>query len=88
MLGTVVSHRMNKTAIVSVERHFMDKVTMKRMKARTKFKAHDEKNESRVGDLVLLVESAPISREKRWKIEKLEVNQPATVSLAGVEGAS
>lgn len=70
-IGTVVSHRMDKTAVVSVERRVMHPKYKKYLKLRTKFKAHDGKNECRTGDRVLIVECRPMSREKRWRVSRI-----------------
>lgn len=72
--GEVISDRMDKTVVVAVTRrvqHPLYKKTIKRIK---KFKAHDEENKYKVGDKVRIIESRPLSREKRWvvlqKVEK------------------
>jgi small subunit ribosomal protein S17 len=70
-LGQVVSDRMDKTVVVAVEspkRHPLYKKTIKRV---IKYKAHDEKNECRVGDKVKIVETRPLSREKRWRVAEI-----------------
>lgn len=71
MVGVVTSDRMQKTRVVVVERRLSHGKYGKYMTKRTKYKAHDEKNEYRTGDRVLIVESRPLSREKRWRVEKL-----------------
>src|SRR5688500_15718128 len=70
-IGTVVSHRMEKTAVVWVERKVMHPKYKKYLKLRTKLKAHDENNECRVGDRVLIMECRPLSREKRWRVSRI-----------------
>lgn len=72
-VGTVISHKMNKTAVVEVERRLMDRTFKKYMKKISQYKVHDEKNESKVGDQVQIVETRPISREKRWRLQKILV---------------
>jgi len=70
-LGQVVSDRMNKTVVVAVEspkRHPLYKKTIRRV---FKYKAHDEKNECRVGDKVRIIETRPLSREKRWRVAEI-----------------
>ena len=70
-LGRVVSNRMDKTVIVAVEtpkRYPLYKKTIKRM---VKYKAHDEKNECRLGDMVRIVETRPLSRHKRWRVAEI-----------------
>lgn len=69
--GVVISNKMSKTVIVSVGRRAMDKRFKKYLNKESRFKVHDEKNESKVGDLVEIVESKPISREKRWRLQKI-----------------
>ena len=71
LVGTVVGDKMNKTRVVVVERRLAHSKYGKYMTRRTKYKAHDEKNEFRVGDRVEIVESRPLSREKRWRVERL-----------------
>ena len=66
--GRVVSNKMQKTVVVAVEsvhRHPLYKHTMRTTK---RYKAHDEKNECREGDTVRIVESRPLSKEKRWRV--------------------
>lgn len=76
--GMVVSNRMQKTVVVSVERMVMHPRYKKYLKRRTKVKAHDEKNECQVGDRVLIVECRPLSREKRWRVSRILERAVAT----------
>jgi small subunit ribosomal protein S17 len=69
--GVVVSDRMEKTAVVSVERTVMDPKYKKILRRRTRVKAHDESNQCHVGDRVLIVECRPLSRDKRWRVSKV-----------------
>jgi small subunit ribosomal protein S17 len=69
--GVVVSGRMQKTVVVSLERTVMDPKYKKYLKRRTRIKAHDESNQCRVGDRVLIVECRPLSRDKRWRVSKI-----------------
>ncbi len=71
LVGVVTSDKMNKTRIVLVERRLSHLKYGKYMTRRTKYKAHDEKNEFKTGDKVQIVEVRPLSREKRWRVEKL-----------------
>ena len=71
MRGLVVSDKMNKTRVVLVERRLAHSKYGKYMSRKAKYKAHDEKNEYRVGDRVEIVESRPLSREKRWRVQRL-----------------
>jgi small subunit ribosomal protein S17 len=70
-MGVVVSDRMHKTVIVSVERTVMHPKYKKYLRRRTKVKAHDESNQSHVGDRVVIVECRPLSRDKRWRVSKI-----------------
>jgi small subunit ribosomal protein S17 len=67
-IGRVVSDRMDKTIVVSVERLTRHPIYKRVMKATTKFAAHDERNEARIGDTVLIEESRPLSATKRWRL--------------------
>jgi small subunit ribosomal protein S17 len=69
--GVVLSNRMQKTVVVSVERTVRHPKYLKYLKRRTKVKAHDEKSECRVGDRVLIVETRPLSRDKRWRVSRI-----------------
>ena len=69
--GFVVSDRMEKTVVVSVERTVMHPKYKKILRRRTKVKAHDERGECHVGDRVLIVECRPFSRDKRWRVSKV-----------------
>lgn len=71
LVGVVTSDKMAKTRVVLVERRVSHGKYGKFLTKRTKFKVHDEKNEYRVGDRVEIVESRPLSREKRWKVTRL-----------------
>ena len=69
--GTVVSGAMSKTVIVQVARLVEHPVYGKRMKQRGRFMAHDERGECREGDRVLIIESRPLSKNKRWRVSKV-----------------
>ncbi|MBZ4658682.1 MAG: ribosomal protein [Desulfacinum sp.] len=70
-VGTVVSDKMNKTVVVSVERLVKHPLYGKFVRRRNKFKAHDETNECRVGDRVVIQESRPLSKTKHWVVVKI-----------------
>lgn len=70
-VGTVVSDRMDKTVVVRVERLVPHPVYKKYVKRRTTYKAHDEKNEYKIGDRVEIVETRPMSKEKHWRVHRL-----------------
>jgi small subunit ribosomal protein S17 len=67
-VGRVVSDRMDKTIVVSVERLARHPLYKRVIRLSTKFKAHDEDNEARIGDTVLIEESRPLSATKRWRL--------------------
>lgn len=69
--GRVVSDAMDKTVVVSVERQFAHPLYGKRVTRRKKYQAHDERNEFRTGDLVVIEESRPVSKRKRWRVVRL-----------------
>jgi small subunit ribosomal protein S17 len=66
--GVVVSDKNEKTVVVQVERRFSHPVLQKTVRRSKKYKAHDENNQHKVGDLVSIEESAPISKDKRWVV--------------------
>jgi small subunit ribosomal protein S17 len=70
-VGVVTSNKMQKTVVVQVERLVRHAKYKKYVRRLVKFKAHDEKQECQVGDRVLLIESRPLSREKRWRVEEI-----------------
>jgi small subunit ribosomal protein S17 len=67
-IGKVISNRMDKTVVVAVTRLFQHSKYKKTVKRITKFKAHDEHNKYNIGDIVKIIETRPLSKEKRWKI--------------------
>jgi small subunit ribosomal protein S17 len=69
--GVVVSNKMNKSIVVSVERKVKHPIYGKFIKKTTKFMAHDENNESNVGDLVLIAETRPMSKNKNWRLKQI-----------------
>lgn len=71
LIGRVVSNKMDKTVVVEVERLVRHPKYGKMMRRRTKVKAHDEENRCRIGDLVSLMETRPLSREKRWRVVEI-----------------
>jgi small subunit ribosomal protein S17 len=66
--GTVVSNRMNKTIVVTVERRFRHPRYVKIIRRTSKLYAHDEKNECQIGDKVKVMETRPLSKLKRWRL--------------------
>jgi len=69
--GVVISDKMDKTAVIEVERLVMDPLYGKYLKRRSRFMAHDEKNECKIGDRVRIQESRPLSRHKRWVVKEI-----------------
>ena len=76
-IGVVVSNKMEKTVVVKVERRVPDPKYGKIVKRAEKYKAHDENNDCQIGDKVRIVETRPMSKDKRWRVaetlEKAEV---------------
>lgn len=70
-VGVVVSDRMDKTVVVAVERIMRHPLYGKTVKRTKKFHAHDENNECRVGDVVEIMETRPLSRTKRWRVARI-----------------
>jgi len=70
-IGVVVSDKMDKTVVVRVTREYSHPLYKKRVKTFSKFMAHDEKNECRVGDIVKIMETRPLSRHKRWIVVEI-----------------
>src|SRR5215212_1792219 len=70
-VGRVVSDKMDKTIVVSVERLSRHPLYKRVIRLTTKFKAHDERNEARIGDTVRIVESRPLSATKRWRMVEI-----------------
>jgi small subunit ribosomal protein S17 len=66
--GTVVSDKNDKTVVVRIERRFAHPLLQKTVRRSKKYKAHDETNEFKTGDIVSIEECAPISKDKRWKV--------------------
>ena len=69
--GVVVGDKMDKTVVVAVQRLVKHRRYMKYRKRRAHYKAHDEENRCRVGDRVVIVETRPLSKEKRWRVRTI-----------------
>ena len=69
--GTVVSDKMDKTIVVAVETFVTHPLYKKQIRKTTKFKAHDEENECGIGDKVKIMETRPLSKDKRWRLVNL-----------------
>ncbi|CCJ33302.1 MULTISPECIES: 30S ribosomal protein S17 [Caloramator] len=70
-IGKVVSDKMDKTIVVAVEKLVRHPLYGKTVKRTTKFKAHDENNEAKIGDIVKIMETRPLSKEKRWRLVEI-----------------
>ena len=69
--GTVVSDKMDKTVTVKVERTVMHRLYHRYMKRTKKYAAHDENNDCRIGDRVVIVACRPLSKRKRWRVQEI-----------------
>ena len=77
MVGKVVSDKMDKTVVVAVETSVRHKMYNKIVKRTYKLKAHDEANECKVGDTVKVMETRPLSKDKRWRV--VEIMEKAVI---------
>lgn len=75
-IGTVVSDKMEKTVVVAIVRRYMHPKYRKYVKERNRYKVHDQDNECRIGDRVVIEETRPLSRSKRWKIKEIIEKAP------------
>ena len=71
MIGTVTSNKADKTVTVLVERLVKHRLYLKYVRRRSKFAAHDDQNDCRIGDKVQISESRPLSKTKRWRVVKI-----------------
>lgn len=77
-IGRVVSNKMDKTVVVTVESHRSHPLYKKRVRRINKFKAHDEQNTCHIGDVVRIEETRPLSKDKHWRVvEILQKGEPA-----------
>jgi small subunit ribosomal protein S17 len=70
-IGRVINNRMDKTVVVAVDTPRRFPKYRKTITGATKYKAHDEKNECQIGDVVKIVETRPLSRHKRWRVAEI-----------------
>ena len=70
-VGKIVSDKMDKTVVVAIEDNVKHPLYKKIIKNTVKFKAHDENNECRIGDRVLVMETRPMSKDKRWRVVEI-----------------
>jgi len=75
-IGYVVSDKMDKTVVVRVETRVRHPLYGRTIRTSKKFKAHDEQNESRMGDKVKIMETRPLSKEKRWRVVEILEKAP------------
>ena len=80
MVGRVVSDKMDKTIVVSVAAIKHHPLYKKTIRTEAKYKVHDEKNECKTGDIVQIIETRPLSREKRWRVEEI-ITKSETVEV-------
>ena len=78
-IGRVKSDKMDKTVVVEVVRFKMDAMYKKYVRVRTRYQAHDEKNQYKIGDRVEIAEHRPLSKRKRWNVVRL-IERPAELS--------
>jgi len=71
LIGLVASDKMSKTVVVEVTRRMIHPVYHKYVQSRQRYKAHDENNDAKVGDRVLIEECRPLSRDKRWRVKQI-----------------
>ena len=76
-IGRVASNKMNKTVVVVVDVTKRHPLYKKAIKGRVKYKAHDEKNECGEGDIVRIIETRPLSKEKRWRVGEIITKKEA-----------
>lgn len=86
-VGRVVSDKMDKTVVVSVERLRRHPVYKRVVRLSTKFQAHDQENTARVGDTVRIEESRPLSRSKRWRVVEVVTRGSGEELVDGTEQA-
>ncbi len=84
-IGIVVSDKMNKTRVVLVTRRVRHPLYGKEIKKQSKFYVHDEKNESKIGDRVRIMETRPLSRTKRWRLVAIEAKAVSSIEKSKEE---
>ena len=70
-VGTVISDKMDKTIVVAIKTKVLHPLYGKTVNRTTKFKAHDENNECKIGDTVRIMETRPLSKDKRWRLVEI-----------------
>ncbi len=84
LVGVVVKDKMDKTVVVEVERTLKHPKYHKYLRTKTTCKAHDEENKAKIGDKVLIVESRPLSKDKRWVVKEIIVKEEAVPEASEV----
>ena len=84
LTGIVVKDKMDKTVVVEVERAYKHARYHKYLRTKTTCKAHDEENKARIGDKVLIMETRPLSRDKRWVVKEIMTKQVAVPEASEV----
>jgi small subunit ribosomal protein S17 len=87
-LGRVISNKMAKTIVVEVERRYSHAKYKKVVTAHARFYAHDEKGDAKVGDLVLIHETRPLSKLKRWRLSRVVERSRETAAAAAAPAAA
>ncbi|MDZ5016798.1 30S ribosomal protein S17 [Clostridium perfringens] len=82
-IGRVVSDKMDKTIVVAVETKVRHPLYGKTVNRTTKFKAHDENNEAKINDRVLIMETSPLSKDKRWRLVEIVEKAKYALRLKG-----
>jgi small subunit ribosomal protein S17 len=85
LTGTVISNKMQKTVVVAVESLRKHRLYGKTVRRTKHFKAHDERNEAKIGDRVEIAESRPISRDKHWTLSRILGDQSTAVVVHALE---
>ncbi|HEV7128256.1 MAG TPA: 30S ribosomal protein S17 [Ktedonobacterales bacterium] len=86
-MGRVMSDKMQKTIVVAVETMKQHPIYKRTYKETTRFKAHDETNSARIGDMVRIEETRPLSKEKRWRLVEILTRAAQTVPVEEVAAA-
>ena len=86
-IGRVMSDKMQKTIVVAVETLKPHPIYKRTQRKTTRFKAHDEENSARIGDIVRIEETRPLSKEKRWRLVEILRRAAQTMPVAEVEAA-
>ncbi len=84
MIGIVVKDKMDKTVVVEVERAYRHSTYHKYLRTKTTCKAHDEENKAKVGDKVLIMETRPLSKDKRWVVKEIITKEVAVPEASEV----